>query len=243
MQRCALFGTLALLLTTGCGIKMLKPLVAGFQDAKQQECVEAALRGDPASEALAGAFERFTRGCDAEDPAACSALGVMYEIGLQTDADPKRAFDLYDQACKDGNDSGCVNLGLAYANGIGTDLNAANAAALFELGCKGGNDRGCTELATLHSEGAGVNKNARMAAELFDASCKRGHAESCFRLATMFDDGTLGPDPARTLALYEMACAFGKKAGCKRTDQLYAQMRSSRPRHPDERHPGVAAAR
>ncbi len=218
-------GVLLLLTAAGCDIKMLKPLVAGFSDDQQQECVEAALRGDPDTASLPGALSRFTRGCDTGDPAACSALGVMYETGHQVPMSASRAFELYDAACKADNDVACVNLGVAYANGLGTRVNAHKAVALFKLGCDGGSERACTELASMHARGDGVARNPQLAAGLLQTACHNGQPESCYRLAVMFEGGTLGPDPARSLGMYEMSCAFGKRLGCERVNALYAQMR------------------
>lgn len=234
--------TVALTSTTGCGIKMLRPLVAGFEGDRQQECVEAALRGAPDPAAVPAAMARFTAGCESDDPAACSALGVMYELGRGVKKDAARAFALYEGACKAHNDAGCVNLGLAYRGGIGTRVDVEHAAALFTIGCDGGNDYGCVELATLRKLGLGVARSPQIAAGLFQVSCENGHADACYRLAGMFEEGTLGPDPMTTLTLYEKSCAYGKKESCERVDALYAQMRRSRPRHPTERCPAGACS-
>ncbi len=242
---------ITLVSTTGCGIKMLRPIVPGFDDDHQQASVEATLRGNtPDADLDASAFRHFSAGCNFEDPAMCSALGVLYEMGRGVRKDHARAFELYTSACQAGNDCGCVNQGLAHLNGVGTKIDVANAAALFQIGCDGGNDRGCTELATMQQMGIGRSASPQGAAELFQRSCSRGDAESCYKLGGMFDDETLGPDPITMLELYERACALGHNLSCKRVDTLYAQMRNSQPRHPDDRCPpgtectpgGVAAS-
>jgi TPR repeat protein len=69
----------------------------------EQSCVERALRRNPDPAAVDAARVAFGEECDAGHADACSALGVMNELGVGRPADPSRAVALYARACDFGN--------------------------------------------------------------------------------------------------------------------------------------------
>jgi hypothetical protein len=52
----------------------------------------------------------LTRGCTGGDPAGCSALASLYELGRGVTQDRARARALYARACSDGDPSACGSL-------------------------------------------------------------------------------------------------------------------------------------
>ncbi|RLB46067.1 MAG: hypothetical protein DRI90_27755, partial [Deltaproteobacteria bacterium] len=74
------------------GIQLMEPQIRKTFDS--QACVEAALRGNPDGETLADAFDHFNDGCATGDPAACSTLGVIYELGLAAPRNERLAVSL-----------------------------------------------------------------------------------------------------------------------------------------------------
>ena len=228
------------LLSTGCG--QIGPFgqTATFPDYERQLCVETALRRSPDMGAVDLAFERFSHACEDGDPAACSALGVMYEQGLGTAVDDRRAAALYEMACKAGNEGGCLNLGLDYSNGVGVDFDSRRAAELFTNGCSQREPRACTELAALYVAGDGVQKDTTKAAQLYAEACDVGRWEACYAVAKLHDDGIIGPDPVAALTFYERACVAGYGDSCDRMDALYSRRLpparvAARDSHPSEK--------
>lgn len=76
----------------------------------QQRCVEEALRRRPKLSEVGDAVSLFRTNCNLGDSAACSALGVMYEVGVGKPADAKHAGKLFTKACVGKNQLGCENL-------------------------------------------------------------------------------------------------------------------------------------
>lgn len=87
--------------------------------------------------------------CDADEPRACSYLGLIYTEGLgvpYNDASWRAGARLYQKSCDLGRLGSCWHLGLLYRAGHGVPQSAARARALFEKACDGGDDSGCDEL-------------------------------------------------------------------------------------------------
>jgi uncharacterized protein len=97
-----------LLAASGCAAPSTFQTAFGVD---QQACAERGLVGMDDLGVLADAWELFDRNCSAGDPAACSALGRMYELGAGVPVDPRRARQLYQRACSGGNALGCSHLG------------------------------------------------------------------------------------------------------------------------------------
>ncbi|HEX3772129.1 MAG TPA: hypothetical protein VHV30_14735, partial [Polyangiaceae bacterium] len=89
-----------------------------FAGPDQQACVERSLRRTHDTLAVAAARFQFEQGCHEGDAEACSALGVIYEVGAGAPANAARAVALYEHACDAGSVRGCANLGVARAYGL-----------------------------------------------------------------------------------------------------------------------------
>lgn len=231
----------ALMTTTGCSSMVLLGPRA-YDRERDQDCVEHALRHDPDAGALAGAEKRFAKACAHGDPAGCSTLGVMTELGLGTIAkDEGRAFELYDEACRGGNPQGCTHLGVALRHGRGAALDLGQARKVLTLACEElKHGLACTELGELEVV-AGTSAPERLeGVGRMQISCVAGDGDACFRLGRAFALGILGPDPLRAEELYQTACQLGEAAGCDGLDALYAKARIGRPPAPSAAN--VAAA-
>jgi TPR repeat protein len=99
-------------LLTGCGSADLFPpaFEAGGMRYDAQTCVEHALRNAPDPEGVREATVAFADACNGGEAAACSALGVMYELGRGVAVDERRARQLYGIACDAHNARACANL-------------------------------------------------------------------------------------------------------------------------------------
>lgn len=101
----------------------------------QQRCVEEALRRRPKLSETDDAHVLFRTNCNLGDPAACSALGVMYEVGVGKPTDARHAGKLFTKACLGKNQLGCENLaGLLERRAIPA---TSQRIALLRESCRG----------------------------------------------------------------------------------------------------------
>jgi len=181
----------------------------------QQACAERALRRTPDRYTLADAVRAFKIDCHEGGAEACSALGVMNELGVGVPLNAARAVALYDRACKVGNTRGCANLGVARSLGIGVARDAAAGAQLLIPACDQGDARACSYLGRLYAAGDGVVGDAARAARLFDLACQGEEGSACTSLADLRASAGQRDDANE---LYGLACSLGDSNGCDRFD-------------------------
>ena len=197
---------------TGCATSSFGGAAPGYD---QQACVEGALRRAPDPETVASARKAFKAECREGGAEACSALGVMNEIGVGVPMNAAQAVVLYERACEAGNARGCVNLGVARAEGIGGPRDAAAGARLLEPACYHGDARACVHLARLYTAGDGVANDPVLAAQLFELACSGDEASACIALG---DFRAKAGNLDGAADLYGKACSLGDMTGCKRLD-------------------------
>jgi TPR repeat protein len=177
----------------------------------EQGCVEHALRSGPDPDAVTAARMAFERSCGQGRPEACSALGVVYEIGLGVPADPARAVELYDFACRSGNLHGCTNLAVARVQGIGGPRDEHAGAAVLATSCNRGDARACLYLARLHDAGDAPPAERAMVARLLEFACDGQEATACVaRAESLARAGRYGD----AFAYYGKACSLGDARAC-----------------------------
>jgi TPR repeat protein len=177
----------------------------------EQGCVENALRREPDPAAVAAARVTFGEKCDAGHADACSALGVMNELGVGGAIDPERAIALYARACDFGNVHGCTNLAVARLEGSGGPRAARFAARILEPACDLGEARACLYLARLHEAGDGTSRDDALAARLFEVACDGEEAPACVARAERL---ARAGRPAGASAFYGKACSLGDARAC-----------------------------
>jgi TPR repeat protein len=193
---------------TGCLGSSSRAVAPHFDE---QACLEQALRRDPDVRTLETAPVAFEKACSEGHPEACSALGVMNEMGVGVPANPVRAVALYDRACRSGNVHGCTNLAVARIEGIGGPSDVRLAARLLEPACDRGDARACLYLARLHDVGQGTSQDHALAAWLFEVACDGEEASACVARAE-----SLANAGQRSLAseFYDKACSLGDARAC-----------------------------
>jgi hypothetical protein len=183
-----------------------------------QACVEEALRRQPDPSLLESAGAEFELGCRASDAAACSALGVLDELGLGRPRSQAAAHSHYDRACKAGNQRGCVNLGrLALAKSSPTAAERTFAQTLFKNACNAKEPSGCAELGRTLAKVEGADRDVVTADIMLDGACAKGIARSCYDLAELYHNGE-HEDLRRSTELYVKACVAGYQPACVRLD-------------------------
>ena len=179
----------------------------------EQACLEQALRRDPDLRTLEKALVAFGEACSEGHPEACSALGVMNEIGVGVPANPARAVALYDRACRSGNVHGCTNLAVARIEGIGGPRDVRLAARLLEPSCDRGDARACLYLARLHDIGEGTSQDHALAGWLFEVACDGEEASACIARAESLANAGRRDQASE---FYDKACSLGDVRACAR---------------------------
>jgi TPR repeat protein len=198
------------------GMAALVSVISGcmgpsFADANQQACVERSLRRTHDVQALASAREEFEGACVSGSPEACSAFGVMNEVGAGAPMNPARAVALYKRACDAGNVRGCTNLGVARAYGLDGVRDPAYAVSLLDPACVRGDARACLHMAVLHTTGTGTSLDAALSRKLFAVACEGEEVVACVARAKR--DETEG-DVASAADYLAKACALGDAPSC-----------------------------
>jgi TPR repeat protein len=198
--------------TAGCATSSFGGAAPGYD---QQACLERALRRAPDPELVARASKAFKAECREGGAEACSALGVMNELGVGVPMDAAHAVALYARACAAGNSRGCANLGVARAEGIGGPRDVVAGARLLAPGCEHGDARACLHLGRLHLGGDGGSNDLALAAELFGRACAGEEPSACVALG---DVRASAGNADAAAALYGEACGLGDVTGCRRLD-------------------------
>jgi TPR repeat protein len=191
-----------------------------------QTCAENAIRHDPDASLAREAAATFSERCAVHEVAACSMLGVAYELGVGIGRDHHRARGLYRHACDNGNVRACGNLGELMLADLEPGARPSAALELLQASCNGGNPRACAALGRAFAQGRVVPQDATTAATLFDRACARGEASACVEEADLIDRGAVQRDPRRSAQLVGIACARGDVDGCARA--THPTLRSSR---------------
>lgn len=226
--------------TVGCS---RTPAAMAPGNFASQACVEVSLRRSGARltasapdgadrDTLPDALAQFSRACAAGEPSACSALGVMYEVGAATRANPVRASHLYQRACEAGNVGGCMNLGRAYLHGIGVVRRLDRAHELLDRSCKYPHPVACRELGTMYLMGDGVAPSATSAVSYFLTACELGDGAGCMKLGALYEKGIgVEQNIGEALAAYELGCVEGQADACDAVDRVHkrsAELRRTR---------------
>jgi len=146
---------------------------------------------------------------------ACASAGEIFDQGLGTTRDVKRALAFFDRGCRLGNSESCVRTHPGHVADA-----AARERAEFQAECDQSLGVGCHNLAVLYLEGRGGEKNSARALELFERSCTLGYPPACHELGVMAlgDHGRRGRERAETYLT--RACDGSWPEACQRLGPL-----------------------
>jgi TPR repeat protein len=133
-----------------------------------------------------GALPQCVAKCEADDPQACNAVGVMFEFDEGTRTDPALASGFYSRACTDNYAPGCNNLAWLYLRGAGVPQDQPHAMLLFmaafdaaKLACVRGDASGCLLAGELLYEDHATAKDGETAVAFFQKACDGGEPKGC----------------------------------------------------------------
>jgi TPR repeat protein len=199
-----------------------------------QSCVETSLRRNAKGLGTDVAPTRFEASCRSGDMGACSALGLLHEMGVGVRADAKSAAKYYLLACEGGNTRACLNLGDLLVKNEGEGHDPVSASLIFRDQCERGAQDACTRLGSLYLVGDGLPLQPITAERLFTGACASGRSEACVRLAELASSRN---DVQLADRMYGRACVSGDLDACGRlrTRESAAELRTSMLAPKDER--------
>jgi TPR repeat protein len=181
-----------------------------------QTCAENALRHEPDASLAREAAATFSERCAAHETAACSMLGVAYEVGVGVFRDRRRAMGLYRHACDSGNVRACGNLGELMLADAEPGTRPSAALELLQTSCSKSNARACAALGRAFAQGRVAPQELVTAATLLERACSGGESSACVEVADLIDKGAVTAPRGLSAQLNRVACARGDAEGCAR---------------------------
>jgi TPR repeat protein len=133
-----------------------------------------------------GDVGRCVAKCQADDPQACNAAGVMFEFDEGTRSAPALASGFYGRSCEGNYGPGCNNLAWLYLRGSGVAKDQPHAMLLFmtafdasRIACMHGDASGCLLAGELLYEGHAEPKDGETAVAFFRLACDGGQTQAC----------------------------------------------------------------
>ena len=124
--------------------------------------------------------------CQTGNASSCNALGVIFEYGQNTGADPTIASGFYARACDREYAPACTNLAWLYLLGRGVPRDAQQAMMLFtrafdasRLACHRGDGHGCLMAGELLLQGRVTTADPNEELAMFQAACDQGEPRGC----------------------------------------------------------------
>ncbi len=194
-----------------------------------EECFQMAVRMRQHAQGIADAapraLEMTGRACSRGSSAACNALGMAYEQGLDVSKSTSTAAAFYRRACDLNNGLGCSSLGLLLEVGAGLPQSPRQAVELYARACELSNPNGCNYLCWARYEGRIVTRSLPEAASACAKGCDLSDSNSCTLLAWFHHVGAgVVHNDGEALELGRRACDGGDVAGCSNLAELLTQL-------------------
>lgn len=137
-------------------------------------------------------MQMLTDSCP-DDPSACVALGLVHDLGVQTEESDELANVRYRSACEGSDARGCYYWALSL---LATDTQ--RASQLLDEACQSGYQDGCVEAGINLLYGSGVEQDVPAGLNLLVGACNSGSWYGCQMLGYVQNDESVSSDPAWT---------------------------------------------
>lgn len=177
------------------------------------------------------ALEVLEKGCEQNDFAACSDLGVYYATSKGVEKNINKALELYLKACDNNDKIACFNAAGLYLNinnneNIKRDL--SKAKEFYTKACDLGEVVACRDLGQIEqnmfitNEGQisldELKSDKNKAKELYNKACGLGDVGGCYLLGLLErENGEI----KKALKLQAKACEASLGAACAELDKIY----------------------
>jgi TPR repeat protein len=234
--------------TKGYGMSILRAAFGGVFSASIACAAYADVpAGIAALEAgnVSGAVEEFQAGFDDGDADGAFFIGRLFEMGLGTERDMRRAVELYSVAADQGSALAQNRLGLMYLNGELVLQDYQRAGELICAAAETGDANSAFNCGLLFADGQGVDQDAAKAVSYWQQAAEQNHVAAINYLGQAYRDGagvtqsyeTAFDNFSRTggagnpLGLFELAKAYQSGNGVERNlikAHGYANLASAR---------------
>lgn len=172
---------------------------------------------------VSGAVEEFQAAFEAGDADGAFYIGRLYEIGLGTDKDMRRATRLYAASAAKGSPLAQNRLGLMHLNGEFVLQDYKRAAELLCAAAEQGDANAQFNCGLLYSEGRGVETDTAKAVAYWQEAAVANHVAAINYLGQAYRDGS-GVEQNSTAAFeqFSVTAAAGNPMGLHELAKAYA---------------------
>jgi len=125
------------------------------------------------------AIEYYTKGCEKQDPIACSNLAGIHN----ENKDYYKSYNYFIKACNLAHAPACNSASmLIYKKLLTVDNPNQTMLNLDSNSCEMNDKIGCSNLAYDYSIGIGTTKDPKKAKQYYKKACKLGHKNSCSKI-------------------------------------------------------------
>jgi hypothetical protein len=173
------------------------------------------------------AFGALVDTCDAEIPAACSALARAIASGRVPRATAKVVLGRIRTACDEGKPLWCRRLAYWHEHGLSVARDAVKARAFYRKACDAGDTRACTDLGRMLASGEGGERSEPAALLLLKPACEKGgdNGAACSSLGMILLSHAVESDKLEGGRLLDRACETGDGLACQRLASLHVAPR------------------
>lgn len=206
----------------GLGVNVF---IAGSAMADVSSGIQALEVGD-----VTGAVEEFQLAYESGDADGAFYIGRLFELGLGTDQDMRRATHLYAAAAAKGSAMAQNRLGLMHLNSEYVLQDYKRATELLCASAKQGDVNGKFNCGLMYSEGKGVPIDAVKAVSYWSEAAEANHVAAINYLGQAYRDGigveanpqtafeqfSLTANAGNPMGLHELAKAYASGVGVER---------------------------
>ena len=133
-------------------------------------------------------FEYFLKESEGDADAAF-ILGMLYELGVGEDFDPKKAYEAYTKSESMGSIEGACQVAISILNGTGVKRDRAEGVKLLQALVDKKYVPAYMVLAKCYEYGLGVERDHKKTFALYDAAVDLGSVEAMYHLGRCYMDG------------------------------------------------------
>lgn len=161
-----------------------------------------------------GSVKEFQAAFEAGDADGAFYIGRLFELGLGTEKDMRRAAELYAAAASKSSALAQNRLGLMHLNGEFVLQDYARASELICAAADQGDANGAFNCGLLYSEGKGVEKDAEKAVAHWQKAAAANHVAAINFLGQAYRDGLgAAQDDAAAFAQFSITASAGNPMG------------------------------
>nr|WP_286906375.1 tetratricopeptide repeat protein [Roseovarius sp.] len=173
-----------------------------------------------------GAATEFQSAFETGDADGAFYLGRLFEMGLGTEKDMRRAAELYAAAVSKQSALAQNRLGLMHLNGEFVLQDYQRAAELICAAADQGEPNGQFNCGLLYSQGKGVAPDAARAVGYWQEAAKANHVAAINYLGQAYQRGTgIDQDATAAFATFQRTAAAGNPMGLHELAKAYASGR------------------